>query len=63
MKRIGCLWRNPVCEMGFIFWLGGGGYFWKVVVGLHRPRHLIFTLFHSNVYKVNVRLAPWGFMS
>ena len=25
MKRIGCLWRNPVCEMGFIFWLGAGG--------------------------------------
>ena len=33
-------------------WGGGVGagrvYFWEVVVGVHRPRHLIFTLFHSN---------------
>ena len=38
--------------MGFIFLSGGGGggYFWEVVlvVGVHRPRHLIFTLFQSN---------------
>ena len=23
-------------------------------MGAHRPRHLIFTLFQSNIYKVNV---------
>ena len=41
--------------MGFIFLSGGGGgggrvYFWEVVVvvGVHRPPHLIFTLFQSN---------------
>ena len=32
-------------KMSFIFFLGGGGgYFWEVVVGVHRPPHLIFTL-------------------
>ena len=46
--------------MGFIFFSvggeeGGGGISWEVVVGVHRPLHLIFTLFQSNVYKVNVR--------
>ena len=45
--------------MGFIFFSGRGwggwGYFWEVVVGVHRPLHLIFTLFQSNIYKVNVR--------
>ena len=25
------------------------------LVGVHRPSHLIFTLFQSNTYKVNVR--------
>ena len=25
MKRIGCLWRNPVCEMDFTFLLCGAG--------------------------------------
>ena len=32
---------------------GGGGYFWEVVVvaGVHRPRHLIFTLFQSNTVR------------
>ena len=39
----------------------GGWYFWEVVVGVHLPHHLIFTLFQSNVCKVNVRLPPWGF--
>ena len=52
----------------FIKWIsfflsGWGWYFWEVVVGANRPRHLIFTLFQSNVYQVNVRLPPWGFMS
>ena len=47
--------------MGVIFFSGGGGeeggwgYFWEVVVGVHHPLHLIFTLFQSNIYKVNVR--------
>ena len=33
-------------KMSFIFFRGGGdgGYFWEVVVGVHRPPHLIFTL-------------------
>ena len=35
------------------FFRGGGEYFWEVVVGVHRPRHLIFTVFQSNIYKVN----------
>ena len=43
--------------------VGGGGYFWEVLVGAHHRCHLIFTLFQSNVYKVNVRLPPCGFMS
>ena len=42
--------------MGLIFFSGGwGGYFWEVVVGVHHPPHLIFTLFQSNIYKVNAR--------
>ena len=45
---------------GFHFFLrgrgsGGGVISWEVVVGVHRPPHLIFTLFQSNIYKVNVR--------
>ena len=28
---------------------------WEVVVGVHRPPHLIVTPFQSNIYKVNVR--------
>ena len=42
------------------------GYFGKVVVGVHRPAPVIFTLFQSNIYKVNVRAyspPPSGFMS
>ena len=31
-------------KMSFIFFRGGWGYFWEVVVGVHRPPHLIFTL-------------------
>ena len=47
------LMRN---EFNFFSGEGGGGYFWKVVVGAHRPPHLIFTLFLSNIRdKVNVR--------
>ena len=34
---------------------GWGWYFWEVVVGVHRPPHIIFTLFRSNIYTVNVR--------
>ena len=32
----------------FLSWWGGGG----SVVGVYRPPHLIFTLFQSNIYKV-----------
>ena len=38
----------------------GGGKFWEVAVGVHRPALLIFTLFQSNIYKVNVREYPPG---
>ena len=32
-------------KMSFIFFRwGDGGYFWEVVVGVHCPPHLIFTL-------------------
>ena len=32
-------------KMSFIFFRGvDGGYFWEVIVGVHRPPHLIFTL-------------------
>ena len=34
------------------------GYFWQVVEGVHRPALLNFTLFQSNIYKVNVREYP-----
>ena len=34
---------------------GGRGKFWEVAVGVHLPALLIFTLFQSNIYKVNVR--------
>ena len=46
--------------MGFIFFLGrwGGGDFWEVVVGVHRPPHLILALFQSNI-----RVPPAEFMS
>ena len=33
-----------------LFFCRGGS-----VVGVYRPPHLIFTLFQSNIYKVNVR--------
>ena len=49
---------KPSLRNGFNFFLTGGGggeYFWEVVVGEHHPPHLIFTLFQSNIYKVNVR--------
>ena len=39
----------------FFFWQG---YCWQVVEGVHRPALLIFTLFQSNIYKVNVREYP-----
>jgi len=44
---------------------GGGGYFWEVAVGVCRLALLIFTLFQSNIYEVNVREygTPRGFMS
>ena len=45
--------------MGFIFFSGGGGGdFWEVVVGVHRPPHLILALLQSNI-----RVPPPGFMS
>ena len=58
-------------KTGFIFLSGGGGgvggagvvFLGSRRLGAHRPCHLIFTLFQSNVYKVNVRLPPCGFMS
>ena len=34
-----------------------------VIVGVYRPALLILTLFQKNIYKVNVREYPWGFMS
>ena len=38
-----------------LFFLGGGGGgFWDVGLGVHRPPYLIFTLFQSNIYKVNI---------
>ena len=49
---------SPVYKMGFIFFSGGGGDFWEVVVGVHRPPHLILALFQSNI-----RVPPPGFMS
>ena len=39
----------------FFFLSWGGGGVWEVVVGVYRSPHLIFTLFQSNIYKVNVR--------
>ena len=44
---------NAVYKMSFIFF--SEGYFWEVIVGVHRLAHLIFTLFQSNIYKVDVR--------
>ena len=38
-----------------------GGYFWEVLVGVRHPSLLIFTLFQSNIYKVNVREYPLPF--
>ena len=50
---------RPVVN-GFLFFLGAGGYFWEIEVGVHRLPHLIFTLFQSHIYKVNVReFLPW----
>ena len=37
--------------------------FFGVIVGVYRPALLILTLFRKNIYKVNVREYPWGFMS
>ena len=45
---------EPSLGNGFHFFLGVG-YFLGSLVGVHRPPHLIFTLFQSNIYKVNVR--------
>ena len=45
----------PMASKVYNFFLSGGGYFREVVVGVYRPPHLIFTLFQSNIYKVNVR--------
>ena len=42
-----------VYKMSSIFF--SQGHLWEVVVGLHRPALLIFTLFQRNIYKVNVR--------
>ena len=36
------------------------GYFWEVAVGERNPALLIFTLFQSNIYKVNLREYPPG---
>jgi len=62
---------SKVCdrELPFINWAAFGaknefhffssqGYFWQVVEGVHRPALLNFTLFQSNIYKVNVREYP-----
>ena len=51
---------QPGYKMTIIFFLkgaggGGRGKFWEVAVGVHLPALLIFTLFQSNIYKVNVR--------
>ena len=43
-----------MASKGFNFCFGGGGYLREVVVGVHRPPHLIFTLFQGNIYEVNV---------
>ena len=52
---------QPVYKINSIFFLVGcGGDFWEVIVGVHRPALLIFTLFQSNIYKVNVREYPPG---
>ena len=55
---------KPSLRNGFHFFLGeGGGDFWKVVVGVHCPPHLILTLFQGNIYKINVReFLPWDKM-
>ena len=37
---------------------GGEGKCWEVAVRVHGPALLIFTLFQSNIYKVNVREYP-----
>ena len=37
---------------------GGGVFLGSRTVGLHRPAFLIFTLFQSIIYKVNVREDP-----
>ena len=45
----------------FIKWVpffSSQGYLWQVVERVHRPALLIFTLFQSNIYKVNVREYP-----
>ena len=42
---------SALYKMLFFVVAGGGG----SVVGVYRPPHLIFTLFQSNIYKVNVR--------
>ena len=34
-----------------------------VIARVYRPALLILTLFQKNIYKVNVREYPWGFMS
>ena len=57
---LGGLWRAQFKKWLSFFsqgaGVGGGGVIsWEVVVGVHRPPHLIFTLFQSNIYKVNVR--------
>ena len=65
-SSLGCLWCSPFYKTGFIFLSGGGGavvFLGSRRLGAHRPRHLIFTLFQSNVYKVNVSLPPCRFMS
>ena len=46
--------------MFFFSGVGGGGCFWKLVVGVRRPALLILTLFQSNIYKVNVREYSHG---
>ena len=50
---------SPVQGMSLIIFFSGGGRgggkFREVLVGVHRPPHLIFPLFQSNIYTVNVR--------
>ena len=56
---------KPSLRNGFNFFSHGGlgDYFCEVKVGEHHPPHLIFTLFQSNIYKVNVReFLPWNKM-